>query len=103
VISGTDSLLRPAMTTSNQIFVEKLDDVLFIPLETVHAIDSLSFVFKKDGISPVLQQVQLGLMNENEVVVNRGLTLNDQIYLSMPNDTSGIKRIFLEEELTSAN
>lgn len=103
VISGTDSLLRPAMTTSNQIFVEKLDDVLFIPLETVHAIDSLSFVFKKDGISPVLQQVQLGLMNENEVVVNRGLTLNDQIYLSMPNDTSGIKRIYLEEELTSAN
>ncbi len=103
VISGTDSLLRPAMTTSNQIFVEKLNDALYIPLETVHAIDSLSFVFKKDGISTVLQQVQLGLMNENEVVVNRGLSLENEIFLSMPNDTTGIKRIYLEEEITSAN
>mgnify|MGYP003633914998 CR=1 FL=1 len=103
VISGTDSLLRPAMTTSNQIFVEKLKDVLYIPLEAVHAIDSLSFVFKKDGISTVLQQVQLGLMNENEVVINRGLSLDSEIYLSLPNDTTGIKRIYIEEEITSAN
>ncbi len=103
VISGTDSLLRPAMTTSNQIFVEKLKDALYIPLEAVHAIDSLSFVFKKDGISTVLQQVQLGLMNENEVVINRGLSLDSEIYLSLPNDTTGIKRIYIEEEITSAN
>ena len=100
-IHGTDSLLRPAMTTSNRIFVEQVNDALFIPLESVHSIDSLSFVFKKDGLSTVFQQVDLGLMNENEVIVEKGLSRNDKIYLSVPDDTTGIEKIFLKEEISS--
>ncbi|MFA5667991.1 MAG: HlyD family efflux transporter periplasmic adaptor subunit [Balneolaceae bacterium] len=103
VISETDSLLRPAMTTSNRIIIQKVNNALYIPLETVHGIDSLSFVFKKSGLSPVLQQVELGIMNENEVIVHRGLNKEDQIYLSLPNDTTKVSKIFLEEEITSKN
>lgn len=103
VISETDSLLRPAMTTSNRIIIQKVDNALYIPLETVHGIDSLSFVFKKAGLSPVLQQVELGIMNENEVIVHRGLNKDDQIYLSLPSDTARVAKIYLEEEITSKN
>lgn len=101
VIAETDSLLRPAMTTSNRIIIDRVDDALYIPLETVHGLDSLNFVYKKSGLSPVLQQVELGIMNENEVIVHRGLDKNDQIYLSLPSDTTNVQKVFLEDELTS--
>lgn len=100
-ISETDSTLRPAMTTSNRIIVDRLDDAMFVPLETIHVQDSTSFVFKQSGLSAVMQEVDLGLMNENEVVVHRGLNLDDIIYLSVPEDTSGIDKLYLEEAITS--
>jgi len=100
-ISETDSTLRPAMTTSNRIIVDRLDDAMFVPLETIHVQDSTSFVFKQSGLSAVMQEVDLGLMNENEVVVHRGLNLDDIIYLSVPEDTSGIDKVYLEEAITS--
>lgn len=100
-ISGTDSTLRPAMTTSNRIIVDRLDDAMYIPIETIHVQDSTNFVFKQSGLSAVMQEVDLGLMNENEVVVHRGLDMDDIIYLSVPNDTSGIDKVYLEEVITS--
>lgn len=100
-IAESDSVLRPAMTTSNRIIVDRLSDAMYIPLESIHVQDSTSFVFKKSGLSMVMQEVDLGIMNENEVVVHRGLSLNDVIYLSLPDDTAGTERVFLEEEITS--
>jgi multidrug efflux pump subunit AcrA (membrane-fusion protein) len=99
-INERDSLLRPAMTTSNRILIDRVDETLFVPLETVHAVDSLSFVFKKNGGSPVMQQVELGLMNDNSVIIHRGVNLTDELYLTVPEDTVGIERIMLSESLT---
>lgn len=100
-IAESDSVLRPAMTTSNRIIVDRIPDALFIPLESIHSADSTTFVFKKSGLETVMQEVDLGLMNENEVIVHRGVDEDDVIFLSLPDDTSGIRRIYLEEELTS--
>jgi hypothetical protein len=100
-IAETDSVLRPAMTTSNRVIVNRVPNAMFIPLETIHVHDSTSFVFKKVGLYPVMQEVELGLMNENEVIVHQGLSMDDVIYLSVPQDTAGIKRLYLEEEITS--
>ncbi|WP_428235450.1 efflux RND transporter periplasmic adaptor subunit [Gracilimonas sp.] len=100
-IAETDSVLRPAMTTSNRVIVNRVPDAMYIPLETIHVQDSTSYVFKRDGLSPVMQEVELGLMNENEVIVHRGLSMDDVIYLSVPQDTVGIERLYLEEEITS--
>ncbi|MCH2449978.1 MAG: efflux RND transporter periplasmic adaptor subunit [Gracilimonas sp.] len=100
-VTESDSVLRPAMTTSNRVIVHRVSDAMYIPLETIHVQDSTSFVFKKDGLYPVMQQVELGLMNENEVIVHRGLSMDDIIYLSVPADTAGIERMYLEEEITS--
>lgn len=83
-ITTPDSTLRPAMTTSNLIQVAEAADVLSVPLEAVHSADSLSVVFTKDGGRVVRREVRLGLMNENEVVVEAGLSPDDEIYLSTP-------------------
>ena len=91
-INESDSLLRPAMTTSNRIKIASLENALAVPLETIHAEDSLTFVYKRDGLDVVLQEVELGLVNENEAVINNGISQNDELFLSLPSDTSGIER-----------
>lgn len=84
-IKGTDPTLRPSMTTSNKIVARVLDDVLFIPLESLHTqFDSVTYVFKRDGINTVKQEVIVGETNANDAVILGGLAVDDRIYLSIP-------------------
>jgi hypothetical protein len=90
VINEADTTLRPAMTTSNTIVVAELPEVLHVPLETIHTQDSLTFVYTRRGGSTMRQEIVLGLMNENEAIVEAGLTNDDRLYLSVPADTTGL-------------
>lgn len=100
-INEADSTLRPSMTTSNRIMVNEVDDAIFVPLESIHAVDSLNFVFKKDGFNTIMQEVEIGLINDNAAIINRGIDIADELFLSLPEDTSGISRVLLQEILTS--
>jgi hypothetical protein len=84
-ISGTDLTLRPSMTTSNKIIASVKDSALFIPLETLHShFDTITFVYKKDGINTIKQEVVVGETNANDAVVLGGLQEGDRIFLSVP-------------------
>lgn len=98
-VNESDSTLRPSMTTSNEIHVSSVDSALYVPLETIHSQDSLNVVYKRSSQGPVMQQVILGMMNENDVVIHEGVELDDQLYLSMPEDTTGIAKNYLPEEV----
>jgi HlyD family secretion protein len=87
-VNETDPVLRPSMTTSNLIYTSTFDDVTFIPLETVHTEDSLTFVYKKNKTK---QLVLLGEANENEVIVKEGLIKGEKILLSVPEDGKDYK------------
>jgi len=94
-VMESDTTLRPAMTTANEILVAKLDDVLSIPLECVHTEGTTTFVFKKDGGSVVKQEVKLGQMNESASIVLAGITEKDQLYLSSPAEADKMKMVSL--------
>lgn len=98
-VDHSDSTLRPAMTTSNTIHVNSVDSALYVPLETIHTQDSLNFVFKREGLEAVMQQVVLGLMNDNDVIIHEGVKPNDKLYLSTPEDTAGIRKIYLADDV----
>ncbi len=98
-VNESDTTLRPAMTTSNDILVDEIEDALFVPLESVHTYDSTDVVFKQDGIQMVMQQIVMGAKNENDVVVLEGLAENDQVLISMPPDTAGIEKSFLPDDV----
>lgn len=84
-IDGTDPTLRPSMTTSNKVIAKVLDSVTFVPLEGLHSLDdSIIYVYRKDGINTVKQEVSVGETNSNEAVILIGLNLGDRIYLSVP-------------------
>jgi RND family efflux transporter MFP subunit len=83
-VNESDSILRPAMTTGNSILTATYEDVLFIPLEAIHANDSLTYVYKISGFKTIKQIVTTGESNENEIIIKEGLSPDDQILLSAP-------------------
>ncbi len=95
LVNESDPLLRPAMTTSNSIVAERLDDAIYVPLEAIHVEkDSINYVHKSNGTK---QEVKLGLANNNEVVIEMGLKAGDNVYLSIPNWGEGLAINLLDE------
>lgn len=95
---GTDPLLKPSMTTSNQIITTAIDDALFVPLETLHSEhDSITYVYLKDGINTSRQEVIVGETNADEAQILGGLNEGDRLYLSVPSPTAELALNLLPE------
>jgi HlyD family secretion protein len=105
-VNESDAALRPAMTTSNTIIVDRIEDVKFVPLEAINVHnDSINYVFLKNGAK---QEVLLGLANLNDIVIEMGLNEGDRVFLSTPDwakdapvkllaDLDGKRRKIMEE------
>jgi RND family efflux transporter MFP subunit len=89
-IATADTTLRPGMTTANAIETASIGNVLSVPLESVVSEAGFSYVFKKSGRGVVKQMVETGTMNDNEIVVRRGVEAGDRVLLAPPTDRSGI-------------
>ena len=94
-VNEFDSILRPAMTTKNEVLTSSLDSVLFIPLDCVQSNDSMSYVYSGSS----RKQVILGPSNENEVIVRAGLQAGEEIYLVPPSDAENSKLIRIDAEV----
>lgn len=98
-IDGTDPTLRPSMTTSNKIITKLIENALFVPLEALHShMDSITFVYKREGLNIVKQEVVMGETNANEAVILAGLGEGDRVFLSVPS-VQGDKAIDLLPEM----
>ncbi|MBX2876336.1 MAG: efflux RND transporter periplasmic adaptor subunit [Saprospiraceae bacterium] len=97
-VNEVDSIMRPAMTTSNEIVTNVLETVTHIPLEALFS-DSLSFVYKRDGNSLVRQEVITGLSNDDMIVVEHGLGAGETIYLTEPNNKSSLTFIPIDPSI----
>jgi multidrug efflux pump subunit AcrA (membrane-fusion protein) len=80
-IHDQDSILKPAMTSKNEIITEVIDSVLFVPLEAIQHADTLSYVVstKKERIAVVP-----GKSNENHIIVKKGLSGDERLFLTLP-------------------
>ena len=87
-VNEKDNILKPSMTTSNQIVTHRIEDVVYIPLEALHTNDSLTFVYKKNGVRQI---VLLGAANENNIIVEKGLDAGDELYLSVPSEPESFR------------
>ena len=85
-VQQADSTLRPGMTTGNTIETLKVADALFVPLEALGSDSGVSFVYKLAGGGGrvVKQEVVRGAMNDDDVIIVRGLAAADRVLLSPP-------------------
>lgn len=98
-VHENDTTLRPAMTTSNSIITDYIEDVLLVPLEAIHSQgDSLTYVFKRTGLSTVKQEIDLGPKGNDMAVIAQGLEENDEVFLSIPSGADDKPIAYLEDE-----
>jgi hypothetical protein len=88
-LDKADPVLRPSMTTGNKIIITTVPEAVYVPTESVHAgADSIPFVFTRSGNR---QLVVLGLANDKNVIIEKGLKPGTQIYLDNPQDETDFR------------
>ena len=93
-LDGTDSILRPSMTTSNRILIQHLDSALYCPLECIHTLDSIQVVYTAGGQR---KEVKVGVSNDTDAVLLGGLSVGERLYLSMPEHPERFTPISLKQ------
>lgn len=83
-VEKPDTTLRPGMTTGNAVETFAIKNALYIPLEALSSEEGASFVHRRSGGRIVKQEVETGAMNDDEVVIVRGLDADDEVLLSLP-------------------
>ena len=83
-VEKADTTLRPGMTTSNAVETQVIPNALYVPIEAVQSDSGRAFVFKRDGSKVVKQEVLTGAMNDNEIVITKGLAKDDRVMLAVP-------------------
>lgn len=94
-IHENDTTLRPAMSTSNRIVVATVANVLSVPLECIHTDDGKTFVYKRNGSALIKQQVKVGQVNEEEAIIEQGVSDSDRVLMSLPADLSRVQSLYL--------
>jgi HlyD family secretion protein len=81
-IDGSDPMLRPSMTTSNNVITKTFSDVVYVPSESVQAgPDSITFVYTRDGTKQV---VIIGESDDKNIIIEKGLKSGTLVWLNTP-------------------
>ncbi|MDR1738846.1 MAG: efflux RND transporter periplasmic adaptor subunit [Candidatus Symbiothrix sp.] len=87
LIHETNPNLLPGLTVSCRIIIDKLTDVLYVPLEALHSEGDRQFVYKKTGGSFDKTEVETGAVNADYAVIVKGLDEKDKVALANPFQT----------------
>ncbi len=82
LLADSDTTLRPAMTTANEIAIQSIEDQVYVPIECILKSDSITYVYKKSGLSFSPVEVATGAANDNSIIVKAGLEEGDELKIS---------------------
>jgi len=80
-VNESDPVMRPAMTTSNTIVTNMLTDVTFVSIDAIYTLDTIPFVYTTNNTRQI---VVLGEANENQVIIEHGLSPGDRVFVTTP-------------------
>lgn len=85
-IDGTHDYLRTGMTAKVEILINKLKDVLYVPIQSVVTEEDdekkVCYVMTDNG--PQRREVEIGLFNDDFVEIKNGLVEDEQALLNPP-------------------
>lgn len=94
-VDPSGKTLLPGMTSTNHIVVNSVKDVLIIPRHTVFNEGDLIYVYKKEGLSVVKQQISTGGENDNYVWVTEGLEEGERVLTHAPVQSDALQLVEL--------
>ncbi|HVB32330.1 MAG TPA: HlyD family efflux transporter periplasmic adaptor subunit [Gemmatimonadaceae bacterium] len=83
-VDRADTTLRPGMTTGNAILTYEARNATYVPIEAVSSDAGIPIVYRRAGSDLVMQEVQTGAMNDDDVIIARGLKTGDDVLLAPP-------------------
>jgi len=89
-IAGVHDWLKPGMNAKVEIIVDQLEDILYVPVQSIEVENDHFFTYVKDGGILTRREVKTGSFNDEFIEIMSGVSLGEQIALSIP------KRLNLE-------
>ncbi len=83
-INETNEKLLPGLTVSCRIILDRIENAIYVPIESVNARGSERFVYRKTASGYEKVVIETGESNRNYVVVLSGLSPGDEITLRDP-------------------
>jgi HlyD family secretion protein len=92
------SALKPSMRCSAEIFVDKVSNVLFIPIHAIHRDGDSVWVWLQKGSGFAQQLVEIGVFSDSYVSILSGLSVGDVVLLREPSANQVVGRFSTETE-----
>ncbi|HSI62826.1 MAG TPA: efflux RND transporter periplasmic adaptor subunit [Candidatus Saccharimonadia bacterium] len=83
-VDGTHDWLKPGMNAKVEIIVNELEDILFVPVQSIEVENDHFFTYVKQGTSLERREVKTGSFNDEFIEIRSGLTTEDQVALAIP-------------------
>ncbi len=84
LINEADKNLLPGMTVSCRIIIDKIEDVLYVPIDAVRSEEGKTFVYRKTSGGYEKTEVETGSSNSDYIVITKGLKEKDKVALTDP-------------------
>lgn len=83
-IDGEHDWLRPGMSAEVEILVDRLDDIVYVPLQAVSYFDDQRVVYLPGLGEPQMREVQTGTFSDSFIEITSGLREGEEVLLLPP-------------------
>jgi len=87
-IEGTHDSIKTGMTGKVKVLIDELNDVLYVPIQSVVTVDEKELCYVKAGGREEKREVKTGLFNDDFVEIKSGLTQGEKVLLNPPRWTA---------------
>ena len=88
-IDGTHEWLRPGMSAEVEIVVDRLEDVIYVPVQAVTYFDDQRVVYVAGRGTPERRTIEVGSFSESFIEIVSGLEEGDEVLLLPPQQGQG--------------
>ncbi len=83
-VDGSYEWLKPGMNAKVDIIVDELEDVFFVPVQSIEVENDHFFTYVNKGGSLERREVKTGSFNDQFIEIQSGLDSGDEVALSIP-------------------
>lgn len=83
-IDGEHDWLRPGMSAEVEILVDRLDDIVYVPLQAVSYFDDQRVVYLPGLGEPQMREIQTGTFSDSFIEITSGLREGEEVLLLPP-------------------
>ena len=92
-LDKTPTNLKPGISARGEIYVDRLHNVLAVPLAALYSEKNAAYVFTRNGDEVKAVAVKVGAVNETEAQIVDGISSADQVLLLEAGEGRECRRI----------